>query len=66
MSTITMRDQIRCFCSCVAKRTDDNTYVCGLYKSGGMVCLFHLHHENLENYLQPEKFPMPFDCELCL
>ncbi len=66
MSTTTIRDHIRCFCSFVAKRADDNIFVCGLYKSGGMVCLFHLHHENIENYYELNKFPMRFDCELCL
>ncbi len=66
MSTIAIQNPIRCFCSVMAKRTNDNVYVCGNYKSGSMVCLFHLHHENLEIYYQIDKFPMPLDCEMCL
>jgi len=66
MATVAVRNPVRCFCSFVAKRTNDNIFVCGRYKSGGMVCLFHLHHENLENYYQSNIFPMPLDCEICL
>jgi hypothetical protein len=65
MSTVSIRNPVRCFCLFVTKRTDDNILVCGRYKSGGMVCLFHLHHENLENY-RSNIFPMPLDCEMCL
>jgi len=66
MSAVSIRNPVRCFCSFVAKHTDDNIFVCGRYKSGGMVCLFHLHHENLESYYQSNIFPMPLDCEMCL
>lgn len=65
-STTTNPSEIRCFCSFVAKRTNDNVFVCGRYKSGTMVCLFHLHEQNLETYYQSNKFPMSLDCEKCL
>ncbi|CAF0830315.1 unnamed protein product [Rotaria sordida] len=66
MSIDNIRNPIRCFCSFVAKHTDDNIFVCGRYKSDSMVCLFHLHDENVENYYQSNLFSLSFDCEMCL
>ncbi|CAF0795245.1 unnamed protein product [Rotaria sp. Silwood1] len=66
MSAYNIRNPVRCFCSFVAKHTNDNIFVCGRYKSGSMVCLFHLHDENLEHYYQTNSLPLSFDCEMCL
>lgn len=66
MAAVAIQDTIRCFCSFIAKRTDDNILVCGQYKSGSMVCLFHLHTENYDSYHEPSKYPMSLDCEKCL
>ncbi|CAF3403909.1 unnamed protein product [Rotaria sp. Silwood1] len=66
MSAYNIRNPVRCFCSFVAKHTNDNIFVCGRYKSGSMVCLFHLHDENLEHYYQTNSLPLSFDCDMCL
>ncbi|CAF3129097.1 unnamed protein product [Rotaria socialis] len=66
MSTVNIRNPIRCFCSFLAKHTDNNIYVCGRYKSDSMVCLFHLHDENIEHYYQKGLLSLSLDCEMCL
>ena len=40
--------------------------MCGRYRLGAMVCLFHVHEENLRNYVNNDASSMPLSCQRCL